>query len=117
MATAVTLEQAANEADENMYPFWQDATLKARLENFGTTSLALFPEQDVNSHPVSNWLTLVLWAADQLSASPTVATIAQYEQAMQFVYRCCFMGQQLLTQALITAPQAAAMLASYNLQF
>lgn len=115
MATAANLTQAADQADQNLYPFWLANTIETRLADFATTCLALFPESDVKSHPTSNWLILISHLANQMPG--TNASLAQFETAVQYVFRCCLMTQELLNQALISAPNAAAVLASYNLQF
>lgn len=114
MATATTLEEAANEADDNMFPFFVSAGLQARVTNFAQAGLALFADTAPRSRPVANWFTVLARVADLMSTPPT---LPQYEQAMDYVYRCCHMGQALLNQGDISAPNAAAMLASYNAQF
>jgi hypothetical protein len=115
MAAEVTLQAAANKADANMFPFWVAGTVDTKLAAFATTSIAQFPDSQINSRPIANWLTLIAFVASQMPAINI--PLAQYEQGMQYVYRACLMAQFLQTQGTITGAQAAAMLASYNLQF
>jgi len=114
MAAAASLTIAAEQSSDNLYPFWIAGTLKTRLTNFATVCLTQFPDSDVKGHPSANWSILMANLANQISGA---GTFQQLNLAISYVYRMCYMTQQLLTQALIGAPQGAAVLASYNLQF
>ncbi len=115
MATAPTLARAANQADDNLFPLHVANTLRGRLLTFTRTCLELLPESDERTRPVAHWMTLLLSAAHLMPAASV--PLAQYERAMQMVFRACHMAQQLQTQNILPAATAAAILASYNAQF
>lgn len=115
MATAPTLARAANQADDNLFPFFVANTLKGKLNTFARACLALLPDTQDNTRPIAHWMTLLVSAAHLMPAA--AVPLAQYESAMQMVYRGCHMAQQLLTQGTLPAATATAILASYNAQF
>lgn len=116
MATEPDLETAGYQAWDNLQPLWVAGTLKAKLAAFASGLYATFPEQTPGNHPVVNWLV-------QISALSETLTGVAFESgdvmraAAGLVFRICFMTSQLQTQTMITAPQAAAVLAAYNAQF
>lgn len=118
MATALSLVQAAGQAADNLYPFWLAGTLKTKLTTFGGVCLAQFPESEENSHPASNWGILIANLADLMPGASV--PFSSLQLATQYVYRVCLMTNTLRTATptpLISAAQATAILASYNLQF
>lgn len=116
MATAADLEEAAGESATLLFAAWQAGILKARVTNFGTTCLALFPDAEVNSRPCANWCALILALGATMVGT---ATFMELQTAITYVYRMCLMTDHLATTvpALITPAQSAAVLASYNAQF
>jgi len=114
MTTAVTLAKAAGLAWDNANVHWLGVggSLKTVLTNFCAFALPSFGESDPNSHPVSNWLTILSNQADLMDASNV--PIDQMAAATRSVYGVCWMGQFLQTAGLITSSQAADLLAAYN---
>ncbi len=112
MTLAATLPKAAGLAADNINVHWINNSLKSRLTQLWQNSLASFGDSDVNSRPVSNWLTVLSVQADQMPS--TNVPIEQVSAASQTVYRLCWMGSALLTSGGITAGQAADLLAAYN---
>lgn len=116
MATAADLPEAANDSFDDLNTLWLAGTLKAQLIAFCRALLPIFDQQDVDGHPVSNWLVLILASATQLPASnvPYDGLITAADQ----VYRICWITQQLgNVQTLITSAQATAVLTQYNAKF
>ena len=117
MATEPDLETAGYQAWDNLQPLWVNGTLATKLTAFASPALyALFPEQAENNHPVTNWLVQISALAATMNGA-ALADAGALRQAVQYVFRLCFMTSQLQIQTLITAPQAAAVLAAYNAQF
>lgn len=112
MATATTLAQAAGQAFDNLHIRWLANGLKSVLTAFWQQTLPTFPESEPNSHPVSNWLTLIAVIADDIPA--TNVPVDQLTIAAQRLYRLCWMGSVLQQSGGITNAQAAFLLASYN---
>jgi hypothetical protein len=115
MAAATDLPNAAVTAADNLHTLWLAGTLKAKLIVFWVALLPLFPQSEQNNHPVSNWLTLIAALADQMPNSNV--TYSDLDTAINYVYRLCWLANQLDTQALITTAQATAILTEYNADF
>jgi hypothetical protein len=115
MTLAVTLAQAAGLTADNANVHWITNQLKNTLTNFWANSLPVFGESEPNSHPVSNWLTIIAALADQMDA--TSVPLNQMWSAVRAVYGVCWMGQFLLTDGQITPSQGADLLAAYNATF
>lgn len=110
---AANLVDAASDSFNDCYALWLANTLKAKLALFANGLLPTFPQQQLNAHPVSNWLTLILVASTRMPSSNV--GYSDFLAAVDYMYRCCWMTNQLgVTQSLITSAQAAAVLASYN---
>lgn len=112
MATATTLAQAAGQTFDNLNVRFLANQMKAVLTLFWKNTINIFPDGDVNSHPVSNWLTVIAAIADQMPS--TNVPLEQLTAASEAVYRLCWMASFLAGAALITNAQAASLLASYN---
>ncbi len=126
MAAEPDLPTAAGKAYTNLLAIWGgggDDALKVALDGFWQGVLKefgdTFPESQVNSHPVSNWLTLIAEVAERMPAAGI--SFSDFLTAVQYVYRCCWMTFQLETQGLITAAQArtgaGSILVQYNANF
>jgi hypothetical protein len=116
MATAPDLPTAASESFDNLHTLWLANTLKVKLTAFCNGLLTQFDQQELASHPVSNWLVLINALASQMPSSSV--SYSDLSTAADFVYRICWMTQQLgVTQSLISSSQAAAVLAAYNADF
>jgi hypothetical protein len=112
MAIALTLAQAAGQAFDNLQIRWLTDGLQFALTQFWKSTIDTFPDGDVNSHPVSNWLTVMASLADQM---PAVAVpIDQLTAAAEVVYRLCWMGDFLQSNGNISTAQASILLARYN---
>jgi len=111
MTHAVSLQAAAGLAFDNLQVKWLGNQLPLSIVQFASSVKPVFQEQDVNSHPVINWNT-ILWSLGSLMVNPPA--IAQLGLAAQYVFRMCWMTNQLRVQTLITAPQAASVLSLYN---
>lgn len=116
MAVA-SLSEGAVKAAGNLFVLFAAGTLKAKTLAFWQSLLPLFPEQDPSGRPVADWLTLIADLSSRLDTITAGGTYGQLDQMTDYVYRLCFLTSQLRTQNLITAPQSAAVLAAYNLQF
>jgi hypothetical protein len=119
MPPAVDLSAAAAEASNRLQVLWIANTLKPALITFWKATIATFPEEDINSHPVSNWLAVIATIADQMPGANV-----SYEQlvaAVNAVYRLCWMTSYLQSVALITAAQGStgpnSILVQYNANF
>lgn len=112
MATATTLAQAAGQAFDNLNVRFLANAMKNALTLFWKDTINIFPDGDVNSHPVSNWLTVIAAIADQMPAANV--PIEQLTAAAEAVYRLCWMASFLQSAALITNAQAASLLSFYN---
>jgi len=117
VTVAATLPDAATIAADNLYTLYVGGTLKTKLTAFWGSILPTFPEQENNSHPVSNWLILIANLANQMPVANV--PYAQLNAAIEYVYRVCFVAYQLNNQTpkLVSNVQAAALLAAYNAQF
>jgi hypothetical protein len=115
MATATTLTQAAKQSWTNLAVLSEAGTLRAKLLAFSTAVNAQLDQGLEGNHPVLNWVA-VLWAFST-TMSAVAADWSELAKAAEIVYRLCFMGQVSSDQAMITAPQATAILAAYNAQF
>lgn len=116
MATAPDLPTAANDSFDDLHTLWLANTLKTQLTAFCRTLLPDFDQQNINGHPVSNWLILILALATQMPS--TNVSYDNLITAADQVYRICWVTQQLgNVQTLITTAQATAVLAQYNAKF
>jgi len=119
MATAIDLHAAAAESYQNLEGKWFAGTIKTNLVSFWQASLPSFPEGEVNSHPVSNWLAIIASAAQNMESGNSFLFVPFEEMAnvSGYVYRLCSMAAELQTDNVITAGQAATLLAAYNANF
>lgn len=123
MAAHVNLPTAAAASYGDLNTLWLAGTLKAALTSFWQGILITFgdqfPEQQANSHPVSNWLAVIASLAQNMPNANVPYN--DFIAAVQDVYRLCWMTQQLLNQNLITAAQATtgagSVLVQYNANF
>lgn len=116
MATEPDLETAAENAWNNLMPFWIAGTAATRMTAFVTAVLAALPEQQEGAHPAVNWVIQIQALASTMNANPQ-ADVGALRDGATLIYHTCFMANQLNVQTLITAGQAAAILAAYNAQF
>lgn len=112
MTAAPTLAAAAGQAYDNLALRSIANQTKNVLTIFCSQNLPVFPEEQPESHPVSNWLTVLSAIANQLPA--TNITLTQLTQAAQALYRLCWMADFLKNSGGITASQGNTLLASYN---
>lgn len=119
MAAAANLVVAAQDSANNLQVKWTSNALKAALLGFWQDAIDTFPEQISNNHPVSNWLAVISSISENMPASGV--SYDQLIDAVQSVYRICWMTNQLAGQGLITAAQATtgpnSILGSYNTNF
>lgn len=119
MATAADLEEAAGQATDNLSAKWVAGTLKTNLTAFYTALLPTFPESERASHPISNWLILIASITAKMEAGNSFLVVPYTDlvTAANYVYRLCWMTNQLNVETVITGAQAAAVLAAYNTNF
>lgn len=120
MASALTLIQAAQQAWDNLYAQWSTGDLKQQLELFVDDLLATFPDGNPGGRPVANWLTLLdALQQDMSQGGPGTAFSdpGAMRMAASYVYKLCYMTNELQTDTAITGAQAAAVLAAYNSRF
>ena len=112
MAIATDLSRAAGDAYDNLAFRWAASTLKTTLTLFWEATIDIFPEQNIQTHPVSNWITLI---ASLATTTSNTAPIGDLTEAAQFVYRLCWMAATLANSGAVTTQQADDLLAAYNL--
>lgn len=112
MTAAPTLAAAAGQAFDNLTSHYIAGNLKITLDQFWGANLDSFPESEPNSHPVSNWLTVIAALADIMPTGQP--PLVQLTQAAEAVYRLCWMASFLRGSGGISHDQADALLASYN---
>lgn len=116
MPPAANLPEAASDAFDNLHTLWLADTLKTKVTAFCVALLPTFPQVEINSHPVSNWLTLIYALASQMPATNVI-----YDDLItsaDMIYRVCWIANQLgVVQNLISNLQVTAVLTQYNLQF
>jgi hypothetical protein len=111
MATATTLAQAAGQSYDNLHIRWLANQLRSRLVLLCNTVLPTFPQENPDSNPVSNWITVLLAVSSQL---PNVnVPINQLSQVAEILYRLCWMAAAIQGSG-ITNAQAAFLLAQIN---
>ena len=115
MAAEPDLESAAFGAVDNLLPWLADNTLKSRLAAFAENLNDEFPDGTPNDRPVGNWLGLIAVVSDRMPAANVPFT--EFMTSADYVYKICWMANQLDVQGLITPAQAAAVLAEYNANF
>lgn len=115
MPAAGTLIIAAIDAFDNLHTLWLADTLKTKLTAFNIATLGIFPQETPNNHPCSNWAVLLYALSSQMPASNV--TYDALITSADWVYRLCWIANQLEIDGLITSAQATALLAAYNLQF
>lgn len=111
MPFATTLAQAAGQAEDNMTVWFAFNQLKVRLQAFAGQLFNLFPDDNQNSRPVANWLTVLIGVVQPMSNSMTEVQLADTSQIM---YRLLWMASDLQSSSLITTAQANAVLTAYN---
>lgn len=112
MATALSLDQAAGQAFDNLQIRWFANQLKTAIIQFCQQTLIIFPQSQVTGNPVSNWIT-VFWSLGEQMPSTNVP-IEQLTFAAEILYRLCWMAFSLIGNG-INAPQGSALLTRYNL--
>lgn len=112
MATALTLTQAAKQTWENLTPLAIAGTLRQSLLTFCQTCIDLYPQPLTAGHPVANWLAILYGFATDMASTASEWPLLRI--AADYVYRLCFMAEQLTT-ALPT--ETTATLAAYNANF
>lgn len=114
MSTALTLDQAAGQAYDNLHIRWLANQLggpTGRIVILCQAALPHFPESLPGGLPVSNWLT-VFYSLGQVLPAVDVP-IDQLTEAAQILYRLCWMAFTLIGNG-ITNAQAATLLSQVN---
>ena len=115
MPPPANLQEAANQAYDNMFVFWNLGQLKARLAGFATLCSSSFKEGSPNDRTVGNWLIPIQALAASMPAG--VTPLSQFNDAVQYVYRMCWQADAMQTAGLISATQANLVLLSYLTNF
>lgn len=115
MATAANLIEAAGQAFDNLYIWWQANQLRTRIIAFCATASPTFPDSDVKSRPVGNWLIMIRAAVEPLPA--VNIELDDLNTLCQQIYRICYLTSQLNALGDITNTQANALLNNYNATF
>lgn len=115
MPTATTLTQAAGLASDNLSIWFLLNNTQAitRLQVFNSQVGAIFPKSDPNTTSIQNWVSVLAATIAQIPATPDKSMVA-LDNTANIVYRMCWDTQQLRNNGTITAPQATAVLVSYN---
>jgi hypothetical protein len=108
------LINAAKISFEDLYTLWLGGTIKARLTAFWKAINPIFDANTPNDEPCGNWVELIAALATEMSS--VSVTFDDMNSAAQYVYRLCWLTNQLNAQTpqLVTNAQAAAVLAAYN---
>jgi len=112
MTFATSLAAAAGQSYDNLALRSIANQVKNVLTVFCSQNLPLFPESQPDSHPVSNWLTVLSAIANQLPA--VNITLTQLTQAAKALYGLCWMASFLQSTGGISISQGNTLLASYN---
>jgi hypothetical protein len=112
MPPSATLQDAASNAYDDMFVWWQIGQLKLRYAQFIGSALPFFNVTVPTDRTVANWFVPIQALNDQMAAG--VVPLVQFNEAVQSIYRICWQGSSMRTATLITAPQAAGLLAAYN---
>ncbi len=113
---AADLKDAAYSTYSQLSTWWADDTLRSTIVAFYTSANPLFQDSVPNDRPVGNWLVLIKAALSQM---PTVgqATLEQFNQIVEYVFRMCFAGYTMAAAGLITGAQATALTDVWNNSF
>lgn len=125
MATAATLQIAAQQAYDNLTIWWLNNQLKTKCSTFSAALLALFPDDNANARPVANWGTILAALAANMTIASTFPPMSTHypevdlSEAAQIVYKTCWICSYLSTspQTAVSGAQATAVLAAYNATF
>jgi hypothetical protein len=123
MTVAADLMDAANLAEDNLFPLWKADTLQAKVTAFWQAINPVFPDEDAPSRPIGAWVAIIAAFAPTILPFNNIGidvgsnTIVTFQQAVQYIYRICKLGFALNAQAFITPSQSTALLAAYNAQF
>lgn len=115
MTAALNLPEAAGAAFDNLQLKWVSDNLKSSMTIFASNVKFIGSEAEVNTHPIRNWFALISSLATQLGVSDV--PIGDLTVSAEYVYRICWVTQQLRDQNLITINQATDMLTAYNIAF
>lgn len=115
MPPPANLQQAANQAYDNMYVQWNTGQLKSRLTSFASQCSPFFKEGNPNDRTVGNWLIPIQALAANMSAG--VTPLSLFNDAVQYIYRMCWQADAMQTAGLISATQANAVLVNYITYF
>lgn len=116
---AANLQDAAGLAYTNVAKRWTLGQLRAGLSAFWPAINPSFPDDDLNNHPVGNWLALIAGLSSECPPD-TGGTVDQFffmDTAAKYIYRLCWLGSYLLSVNLISAAQATVILNAFNAQW
>lgn len=113
MTLAATLPEAAGLAQQNLFPLWLADSLKTDVTAFAAALNAsgLFQNQMPNDHPMINWTSVISALGTRLPA--TAVSYLQLDEAIDYVFRICWMANTTL----YSTAQKTAVLAAYNAAF
>lgn len=115
---AATLQDAAGLAYKNVARQWQLGVLKAHLQAFWPLIDATFREDQLNDHPIGNWISLISGVANECPVDGANADqFAAMNASAKYIYRLCWLASYLVAQSLITAAQGTVILNAFNAQF
>lgn len=114
MATANSLEQAAQQAFKNLLALQFSGTLGDQLELFVDDLLPLFPDQAPGGRPIADWLVLIDALQAEIVGAPQMEAV---RRSSLYIYKLCYLTNELLTNNAISGTQATAVLAAYNARF
>lgn len=118
---AATLQAAAGLAYTNVARRWNGGQLKVGLTAFYQAIDPSFLEDQLNDHPIGNWIVLIAGLSNECPADtgpPTTGTQFSFmDLAGKYVYRICWLASYLVSQNLITAAQGTVILNAFNAQW
>lgn len=109
------LTEAAKQSWTNMVDLTIAGTLDSAIAAFCEAVLAVFPTPTAKAHPVLNWTAVLFGYQEQMGGAAN--DYVELRISADYVYRLCYMAAQSQDQSLISATEAAAILAAYNANF
>lgn len=110
---AATLQDAAHTTYARTRARWLANTLATNTQAFIDAVSPFFPDQIQNNRPIGNWIAL-LQATINTTSSSSPLPLPLWNQYVEQIYRLCLAADAAQTAGLITAPQAAGVLAAWN---
>lgn len=117
MTMAANLTEAASLSYVQVSLTWTALTLKTKYAAYLATASPILSDGSPNDRTVGNWLVLIAALSTEMSSTTSVVSEAQFDTAVEYLYRICLAGAQADAQGRITTAQRIALLAAWNTNF